>query len=436
MSQGLKNLEKCVKAVALAWLVIVNLPVVCLAQSNYGLHIEAITFDGLQNNKESYLLQFIQSQIGDSPSDSLLLQDVQRLKNIPSIGNASFTLDTFYNAIEVIFQAEEVKTILPIIDFGTVTNNTWVRLGLYDSNWQGNGSFLSATYQIRDGHRHGGQLYYRASRISGSEWGLSATLNRLASQEPLFFNDGIINYDYTNNEVGLTVIRQLGYRHQLELGGTYFTEKYVKSKNQTTDILAGPARLTQPKYLSKLEYTADFLNYHYFYLSGFKLNVAFQNVFTVSDKSWFRSLQLSGKYFAIVNDNANLAIRLRAAVATNTDSPFAPFVIDSHVNIRGVGNRVARGTAELIANIEYRVTAYDSKKWGVQSVFFLDMATWRNPGKDLDTLFESAQSRQFLGGGFRFIYKEVHGAVIRIDYGTNIQDITQGGVVIGFGQYF
>ena len=64
------------------------------------------------------------------------------------------------------------------------------------------------------------------------------------------------------------------------------------------------------------------------------------------------------------------------------------------------------------------------------------MGTWRNPGQELDSFFESTQTKQFFGGGFRFIYKEFHGAVLRIDYGFSVQDFTEGGLVIGLGQYF
>ena len=76
----------------------------------------------------------------------------------------------------------------------------------------------------------------------------------------------------------------------------------------------------------------------------------------------------------------NLAMRLRLAISTNNETPFAPFVVDSHVNLRGVGNRIDRGTAQVVFNAEYRHTVYNLNRWAGQLVAFSDIGTWRNPG--------------------------------------------------------
>jgi len=226
-----------------------------------------ISFQGVEKNKESYLKQFIQSTIGDAPSDSLLLEDVQRLKNLPSIGHATYDLTTANQLSEVVFHIEEVSTFLPIVNFGGVKNNLWFQVGFYELNWRGNGSFLSAVYKNRDGQH------------------------------------------YTNQELGLSVIKQFGFRNQLELGGTYFIEKHKKINYLLSENPSGPALLSQAKYLSKIEYTSDFLDYHFFYLKGFHGKFSLQNVYNPSDKSWFYSLQLSGKYFSRVGTRGNLALR-------------------------------------------------------------------------------------------------------------------------------
>jgi len=168
------------KSILLFCLISISLSIGLLAQQNTSRTIASISFQGIEKNKKSYLNQFIQSKIGDAPSDSLLLEDVQRLKNLPSIGNANYVLETVNQSATIVFQIEELKTLLPIVNFGSVKDNRWFQLGFYDINWQGNGSFLSAVYHNRD-KRHGGQIYYRAARIKGSDWGFSATLNKSAS---------------------------------------------------------------------------------------------------------------------------------------------------------------------------------------------------------------------------------------------------------------
>ncbi len=418
-------------------LFIFSIAVNLLAQQSPVKRINSIHFQGLEKTQENYLNQFVQSKVGAVSTDSLLQADIQRLKNIASIGNATYRIDTIDQTLKLVFQIEEIRTLLPILNFGGIKGNMWFQLGFSDINWKGNGSFLNATYQNNDS-RHGGQLFYQVTRIKGSDWGFSIDVNKGASIEPLFFEEGTVNYNYDKIGIGLTTIKQIGLYQQLELGGNYFLEKYAKSTYQLLENTPGPDALREPKYLTKVVYKGNYLNYHFFYLKGFSWTVAMQDVYNTLDKAWFHSLQLQGKYFSRIGKKGNLATRLQLGIATNNDSPFAPFVIDSQVNLRGVGNRVDRGTAQIMFNAEYRYTLKETKKWGMQTIAFLDMGTWRNPGGTVSDLFGRNHFRQFIGGGFRIIYKKIHGAILRIDYGMDMDILNrnQGGLVIGLGQYF
>ena len=134
--------------------------------------------------------------------------------------------------------------------------------------------------------------------------------------------------------------------------------------------------------------------------------------------------------------SGNFANRLRLGVATNENSPFAPFVLDSYVNIRGVGNRVDRGTAMIIMNNEYRHSLTNWSKIATQAVLFSDWGTWRSPGGQLSDLTDSNNFQWFAGAGFRIIHKEIYNAVFRVDYGLNLLEKNRSGFVIGVGQYF
>lgn len=397
--------------------------------------IGSIEFSGLKRTQETYLNHYIQSKVGEEISDSLLLIDVQQLKNIASIGNARYRIEKTKEAQKIIFEVEEVRTLLPIVNFGGIKGNLWFQVGFSDINWRGKGQFLSASYQNND-RRHSGNIYYRVPSINGTDWGLSASISRWASREPLFFTEGTVNYDYDNNGIGLTAIRRFGFYRNLEFGGTYFVEEYEKSNFQFLETPPGPDALTQPKWLSKVEYSENFLDYHLFYLNGLAWRITQQDVYNTLDKTWFHSLQFQGRHFSRMGNRGNFAMRLRMAIATNNETPFAPFVVDSHVNLRGVGNRIDRGTAQLVFNAEYRQAVYESNKWGAQVVVFSDLGTWRNPGGQLKDLFDTDQFRHFVGGGFRLIYQKIYGAVFRIDYGIDIYNTRQRGLVIGLGQYF
>lgn len=406
-----------------------------LAQSSsIDLEIRAIEFEGLERTKESFLRQFIRIRIGDQPEEQRIQEDIQRLKNIAGIGNATHRIKLNKKEVTLIFIIQEVKTLLPIANFGGIKDNFWFQLGFSDIHWQGKGQFLSAHYQNND-RRHSGQVYFRAPYFKGSQWGFSASATKWSSREPLFFPEGTVLYDYDNNSISITGIRHFGFNRNVEFGGTYFIEKYSKSAEQFLENPPGPESLRQPKVLTKLEYSENFLNYHLFYLKGYIWRATMQNVFNTLDKSWFNSFQAEARHYTRFR-KGNLAIRLRVGISTNNDTPFAPFVADSHVNLRGVGNRIDRGTAQLVLNTEYRFTVYQSSIWGAQLVAFSDLGTWRTPGGTLEDLWNPDLFREFVGGGFRIIYQKIYGAVLRVDYGVDLFNPQQRGFVLGLGQYF
>jgi outer membrane protein assembly factor BamA len=416
-------------------LFLLSYPLLIEAQRRSEQRIDEIVFKGLKNSEVSYLNQFLQAKPHQIFNDSIAQSDVQRLKNIAAIGNARYQIDTTGDQTQLVYHIEEVKTLLPIVNFGGIKGNFWFQLGFSDINWRGKGQFLSAAYQNNDG-RHSGNVYYKVPRIKTSNWGYSLSLSHWASREPLYFKTATVNYDYDNTSGAFSIIRHFGFHRNLEVGGTLFREKYKKSKIQFIENPPGPEEVIQMKSLSKLTYKEDFLNYHLFYLKGLAWRVTVQNVYNFSDKFWFNSFQFQGRHFTRIGKLGNLAIRLRLGIATNNESPFAPFVADSHVNIRGIGNRIDRGTAQIILNTEYRQSILQLSNWGAQIVVFSDIGSWRTPGGDLSELFDSNLFRQFVGGGFRLIYNKIYGAIFRIDYGIDVFNTNQRGLVIGLGQYF
>jgi len=105
-------------------------------------------------------------------------------------------------------------------------------------------------------------------------------------------------------------------------------------------------------------------------------------------------------------------------------------------NLRGVGNRVDRGTAQLVLNLEYRQTVFAIGAWASQLVLFSDLGTWRNPGGILGDLADPDELRHFVGTGIRIIYNKFFLATLRLDYGVDVYNTEQRGFVLGMGQYF
>ncbi len=397
--------------------------------------ISSINFEGLKKNQASHLNQMIQCKVGARLEEEKVLSDVQRLKNVAGVGFAEHRLDTIDGALNLTFEIKEVTTMLPIVNFGGIKDNFWYQLGLLDYNFQGRGQYFSAYYQNNQGY-HTGQFYFRNPNYRSTQWGYSLNLYRWASEEPLFFPEGRVNYEYFNTGAGLSMIRNFSLNEYIEVGGTFFREKYEKSINQILENAPGPQGVIEPKFLSKIDLVSNHIDYHFFLLEGGRAQLTYQNVFNLRDQSLFNSIAFLGTQYYRFGKIGNLAMRFKLAFSTNNFSPFAPFVADSFVNLRGVGNRIDRGTGQAVFNIEYRQTLFQAYPFGAQFVVFSDIGSWRNPGGELNELIDPEMFKHFIGGGFRIIYQQVFGATFRIDYGIDVYNFNQRGLVIGLGQYF
>ena len=354
---------------------LLSLPLILIAQINE----TSMSYEGLNKNSASYLSSHIANYENTKVDQEQILLDVQRLKNIPGIGFADYRIDTINSKLFLVFEIREVITLLPILNFGGIKDNYWYQFGLSDFNFRGRSEYISAHYQNNNGW-HAGQFYYRNPYFKKSSWGYSLSLSRWASEEPLFFNEGTVNYEYYNSSVGLTLIKHFDIYRNLEFGATYFVEEYGKSKNQFLENPPGPDQLEDPKFLSKVEYLNNHIDYHFFLLSGRSTEFTYQNVYNLRDKSLFNSIAFVGKQYYKFGKIGNVAMRLKLAFSTNNFSPFAPFVVDSYVNLRGVGNRIDRGTGQAFLNLEYRQTIFEAYPFGAQFVVFSDLGSWRDPG--------------------------------------------------------
>jgi hypothetical protein len=110
-------------------------------------------------------------------------------------------------------------------------------------------------------------------------------------------------------------------------------------------------------------------------------------------------------------------------------------VLDSYFNIRGIGNRIDRGTASVVFNLEYRQTLWENDTFGLQTVAFGDAGSWRKPGGQMADLVESESMILFMGVGGRLIYKKAYDVILRLDYGWSVKGMGNG-LVFGIGQYF
>ena len=391
-----------------------------------------ITFSGLRKTKETFLRQYLTVQRGDPYDPSLIEENRQRLTNLEMLGNVSTSIEEVGDVVTVDFQCTEVYTLLPIFNFGGVRDNFWVQVGASEANFAGRGNKLLAYYQYYD--RNSVFVSWQQDRIQGSRWGLIANFIKWGTVEPLFFEEGTVLYDYNNDNFGFGTLYHFNFNTKLEVSTAYFLEKYKRLGD--TEISAAPEMETTRKQLGKLILYTNRLNYHFFYVSGWHNQLNAEAVYSFDGDPDFYITFDELKYFSRVGLKGNLAGRLRAGISSNDAGPFAPFVLDSYLNIRGVGNRVDRGTAMFIINGEYRHTLREGAKIAVQAVGFSDFGTWRGSGGQINDLVDPNSFEWYGGGGLRFIHKQYFNAIFRVDYAINLQMIDQNGFVIGIGQYF
>ncbi len=368
--------------------------------------------------------------------NSLLLeQDITRLKRLPSIANAEYKIvKTDSDGYFVKYHIEENQTLIPRGNFFTSTNDKFaLRVGLQEFNLTGNNIILGGFYQYDIYNSIGFNL--RAPYLFNRKWGIAGSFENLTTQEPVFLNNGEATYKYNNTGFEISGIHEIDFKNVIELGFSLFSEDYSYLSGSTAPNV--PRELKVNKHLIKLLYNFDDISYDYFYLEGFRSQLNLQYVGSPDlnlPPFWIGFNDFS--YFKKIGPDANWASRLRLGLASNLETPFAPFTVDNNLNIRGVGNTIDRGTGSIVFNTELRYTLWEKGWFALQGNGFIDAGSWRNPGGEFSDFGDSQNFRVYPGLGLRFIRKTTFNAIFRIDYGYGITRNASNGIVFGIGQYF
>ena len=396
--------------------------------------ITEIIIQGNQKTKTSAIIKLSSIQKGVVLDSLLLEEDIKRLKRLPSIAHAYYQVHKKEDGYQVVYGVEENFTIIPSANIYTTNDDEFAfRIGLYEFNLLGQNIILGGLYQNDIYSSYGANL--RAPFLFNKKFGLAFNYSNLTTEEPVFLENGTADYKYNNTSYELLGLFQFNFQNRIELGVNYFNEDYEYKRGATADNI--PQDFDVNKLLYKLIYEYDNLDYYYQYVSGFKSTFNLQYVISTENVlpdfiiGWNDFL-----YYKRIGQKGNWANRLRLGLATNDNSPFAPFAVDNNLNIRGVGNTIDRGTGVIVLNTEYRHTLYEKDWFALQSNIFVDGGSWRNPGGDFGDFGDSQNFRIYPGVGLRFIHKRIFNATFRIDYGYGITKDATNGFVFGIGQYF
>ncbi|MEP0262497.1 outer membrane protein assembly factor [Dokdonia sp.] len=403
------------------------------AQEQY---IEDVKVQGNKRLKSSFVRLISDAKQGQVLDSTVLDHDIIRLKRLPAVSHAYYQV--FYsnetNSYNVFYNIEENFTINPQLNVYTTNDDEFAyRVGLYEFNTLGRNIAFGGFYQRDTFDSFGFNL--RAPFVFNNKIGLALNFQSLTTQEPVFLEEGTADYKYNNTSFEILGLYSFNFKHRIETGVTIFNEDYEYLFGATSDLV--PQALSVDKLLFKGVYEYDNLDYYYQYTSGFKSTFNIQYVIASNETLpdfliWWNDFQ----YFLRVGEKGNWASRLRGGLATNADSPFAPFSVDNNLNVRGVGNTIDRGTGVIVLNTEYRYTLVDKTWFAIQSNAFVDAGSWRNPGGDFGDFGDDQNIRIYPGVGFRFIHKKIFNATFRVDYGYGITQGATSGLVFGIGQYF
>jgi hypothetical protein len=260
-------------------------------------------------------------------------------------------------------------------------------------------------------------------------------VTKYSTIEPLYFADTATNFNFDNYNVSLGGHFWLGKFTKVSLGGMYMYEDYQQLDTTVFDL--GQFDFFFHKYQIRTFFEHSKIDQNYERLNGFSDYAYLETIQTIdypgisfikftNDITWFKE----------IGERGNFGVHNRFGISTNNDSPFSPFVLDGFLNVRGIGNRVSRGTAEFIINAEYRHTVWEHKWFYVQAAAITDFGTLRQAGAKLPDMFTYNSMNLFVGGGLRIHSRLFYKVIFRVDYSVNPINPNKHGLTFGVGQFF
>jgi outer membrane protein insertion porin family len=402
-----------------------------LFATSFGQEITEVRFEGNKKTQVQYLHQFVQTSVGQVLDSAQLEADRQQLVNLEMFASAAYEVERMPDGWKVTFQLSELFTFVPFVNFGRIDENYWTKVGVSEVNFLGKGHKITGYHQYYD--RHSMALHLQLQRINGSPFSWNISAIKWGTLEPLFFEEAPTAYNYDNYHLGNDFIYHLNFTDHLLVGAAIFREVYDAVE---TPASGAPDFAAINKSLFKAQYSSYKVNSHNFYRDGLSKFFTAEWVYSFNGDPLFWITFTEWKGYKRIKNKGNLAWRAKVGLSSNAKNPFAPFVLDSYLNIRGVGDRVDRGTGMIVTNIEYRHTIWESSDWALTSIAFSDLGSWRLPGGDFTDFTNPSNQVLFCGLGGRVIMKKVYNAILRVDYGWDLLHQTDGGLVLGIGQYF
>lgn len=398
-----------------------------------GLSLRSVEVEGLERTHRGFFDGIAGARPGDTVSYEALEEMRRWLVLQPAFNAVAYQLDTTSAGVHLRWETDEAKTVLPYVGLWSSDDITTVIGGLSEFNFLGRGISVGAYYQYNLRHSLG--LFYRHPFLVG-KFGAELSYTLWNSYEPLYKGPATAWYDYSNSSLNATAFFTPTRRQEYQAGVSLFQEAYRLGTVADEDRPLFPSELDIGKLGIRLNHFYRGAVPHYFYWSGLSVDTYTQVVLDELGSDPFYIIRQAWKYYRRTGKRGNWALRFIWGLSTNVNTPFAPFALDNHISVRGVGDRIDRGTGMLTLNTEYRHTLVETEQIGVQAVGFLDAGSWRLPGGTFGDFADPDVIRVHGGVGGRFILKQFYNTVFSVDYGHSLRGTGLGGFVLGLGQYF
>lgn len=409
--------------------------------SSYASTVGNITFEGLTLTKESYLRKLISIHEGDTFEQKHLDDDLFLLRNLNLFFSADGEVQEIDSSqVRIVFIIREANYLYPIFSVSGFKDQLKIQAGANHINFLGKAQSFGAQYQFYD--RHSFSIFHSATRHSNNRTGHVVALSKNSTIEPLYFPadptstiDTVSFFDFDNYSASIAGTYWLKRYLNLGLGGSFMYEEYHQRDNAFTnydemDFSFYKHQLHSSLNFSKIENLYERKQGTVGMIYGEWINTYSENAPS------FMKLLLECSWHKLIGERGNISSRAQFGLSTNNHSPFAPFVLDGFINVRGIGNRVERGTSSLVLNTEFRHTFWKHEYVTFQAAGFIDYGALRQPGDSFDDFFSRDEQHIYTGIGIRAHLNVFYKTCLRVDYSVNPTDVMQRGFTFGFGQFF
>lgn len=397
------------------WLSILSVVLVGTAK---GQTVDQIELQGNKRTNEKYLLRFISQQEGEEYDSLKVEEDKRILRTLSSVLNVETEFDNKGLQTILTYKITERWTLLPVGNFGVADDNAWLGAGFMETNLLGRGMYLYGYLQYRTPFAL--HVILKDPYILDSKFGYEVQYKKAEAFER---DEQLVHDQYNLSEISIAGKYEIAYEKDIFLGVAGKEEIIYKEEGRLDKKESIKAFFTIR--LQRKDYRS-------FMIEGWQNQLHINMLSPLTSHNTSLNIHNEFKIYKIFNKQ-NITGRLFAGISTEQNNLYQPFIVDNYMNFRGSGYRYKKGNKIISFNLEYRYTVFENKYAGIQVLGFTD-AGWL--GYKTNGKYYAQEALLYAGPGFRLNIKQVHNAVLRIDYGVNLNKPNSNGWVIGWGQYF